>query len=107
MDLTGDLRTIRDKIFSNENGGGLRTEENIKKCIHHSSQQTLGDDQCPVCLEEKLNTMILPCQHKFHGDCIIQWVDKNFSCPVCRAEVSQFVPLQGCKSSTQKRFIEI
>ncbi|CAF1043464.1 unnamed protein product [Brachionus calyciflorus] len=42
---------------------------------------------CSICLEsfnydDKLK--VLPCNHKYHAECIIQWVEKNPSCPQCR-----------------------
>lgn len=51
-------------------------------------------DQCAVCLEKKCNTMLLPCSHQFHADCIIQWTERQFSCPLCRSEISHFVPIK-------------
>jgi len=44
-------------------------------------------ETCSVCQEDfkpgsKAKTM--PCGHRFHDDCLMQWVKKNNSCPVCR-----------------------
>nr|AEE62818.1 unknown [Dendroctonus ponderosae] len=46
--------------------------------------------QCPVCLKEfpshdKVKKM--PCKHVFHPDCILPWLSKTNSCPVCRFEL--------------------
>jgi len=59
---------------------------------------------CPVCFEEEPDTVLLPCSHKFHGDCILQWVEHNFSCPMCRQEIAQFYPLKG---QMDPRFVDI
>ncbi|XP_029173735.1 E3 ubiquitin-protein ligase RNF181-like [Nylanderia fulva] len=46
--------------------------------------------QCPVCLKEfeandKAKSM--PCHHVFHQECIIPWLEKTNSCPLCRYEL--------------------
>jgi len=46
-------------------------------------------DKCSICLLELDNGEIskkLPCRHCFHGECIIPWLKKTNSCPVCRQE---------------------
>lgn len=46
--------------------------------------------QCPVCLKEfeKGNVVkTLPCRHTFHKECIIPWLEKTNSCPLCRYEL--------------------
>lgn len=68
------------------------------------SSSPVDPDSCPVCFEEDPDTVLLPCSHKFHSDCILQWVEHNFSCPMCRQEISQFFPLKG---DINPRFEEI
>nr|XP_012221571.1 PREDICTED: E3 ubiquitin-protein ligase RNF181 [Linepithema humile] len=46
--------------------------------------------QCPVCLKEfqtgdKAKSM--PCGHTFHQECILPWLEKTNSCPLCRYEL--------------------
>ncbi|XP_018009129.1 E3 ubiquitin-protein ligase RNF181 [Hyalella azteca] len=46
--------------------------------------------QCPVCLKqyelsEKCHQ--LPCKHLFHITCVLPWLNKTNSCPMCRHEL--------------------
>jgi len=74
--------------------------------IYHSEEtciqcppkgEKIKDDICAVCLDEdcKPDVMLLGCGHNFHSHCILKWVQKNFSCPLCRQECQSFVPTNG------------
>ncbi|XP_007434608.1 E3 ubiquitin-protein ligase RNF181, partial [Python bivittatus] len=46
--------------------------------------------KCPVCLlefEEQEGVRKMPCQHLFHTGCILPWLGKTNSCPLCRHEL--------------------
>lgn len=46
--------------------------------------------QCPVCLKQfEVNdkASLMPCHHMFHQECILPWLDKTNSCPLCRYEL--------------------
>ena len=48
---------------------------------------TDSDGECVICLEEWDVGVVakeMPCEHKFHGDCINKWLQIHGSCPVCR-----------------------
>lgn len=106
MDLTQNLNTIRTAI-ERPPSDGKSSQGSIKVTEDFGCAQNCGDDQCPVCLEKDVNTMLLPCNHRFHGDCILQWVDHSFSCPMCRTEVTHFLPLSHMNKETQNAFIQI
>jgi hypothetical protein len=54
--------------------------ENIK-CEHI--------EECPICLDifknEEIN--ILSCNHKYHPQCINQWMKEKKNCPKCRRDI--------------------
>ncbi|XP_048594363.1 E3 ubiquitin-protein ligase SIRP1-like isoform X1 [Brassica napus] len=46
--------------------------------------------QCSVCLDEfeiGVEAKEMPCEHKFHGECLLPWLELHSSCPVCRYEL--------------------
>ncbi|XP_042200438.1 E3 ubiquitin-protein ligase RNF181 [Callorhinchus milii] len=46
--------------------------------------------KCPVCLlefEEEETVKRMPCEHCFHSGCIVPWLGKTNSCPLCRMEL--------------------
>uniref|UniRef100_A0ACD5ZQM6 Uncharacterized protein n=1 Tax=Avena sativa TaxID=4498 RepID=A0ACD5ZQM6_AVESA len=49
-----------------------------------------GGAQCAVCMDDfdlGAAAKQLPCNHVFHKDCILPWLDLHSSCPVCRHEL--------------------
>uniref|UniRef100_K4CCC4 RING-type E3 ubiquitin transferase n=1 Tax=Solanum lycopersicum TaxID=4081 RepID=K4CCC4_SOLLC len=56
--------------------------------------ETLNGDKsfgetCMICLGKLITKDIveltrMPCKHVFYGDCIIQWLEINHVCPLCR-----------------------
>ncbi|XP_055818592.1 E3 ubiquitin-protein ligase RING1-like [Solanum dulcamara] len=42
---------------------------------------------CPICMEEfgiDTEASQLPCKHYFHYDCIVPWLNRSNTCPLCR-----------------------
>jgi hypothetical protein len=65
------------------------------------------DKECAVCLcesEDKDRLLNLPCAHTFHESCILPWLEKHNSCPVCRYELSTSDPVQ--ERLREQRMIE-
>ena len=43
------------------------------------------DEECSICLEkDEKEWASLKCNHKFHYECIIPWVNAHRTCPICR-----------------------
>ncbi|KAM7238797.1 hypothetical protein CapIbe_010317 [Capra ibex] len=61
--------------------------ENLPRTVIGGSQAEL---KCPVCLlefEEAETAIEMPCHHLFHSNCILPWLSKTNSCPLCRHEL--------------------
>ena len=65
-----------------------------KAKLHDKNMNTT----CAICLDEFKDDTTedgklifeLDCKHLFHKDCIVRWVLKNQSCPLCRCELPVF-----------------
>jgi hypothetical protein len=55
---------------------------------------------CPICQDKYSNPVILKCKHTFCQDCVCVWLDKENSCPMCRARVSVKKPKYKDGSTT-------
>ena len=64
----------------------------LEKCkITEKKLKEFGfENSCAVCKEEfKINEecLLMPCNHHFHNDCLIPWLNERNSCPICRYEL--------------------
>ncbi|XP_072976925.1 probable E3 ubiquitin-protein ligase RHB1A isoform X2 [Typha angustifolia] len=44
------------------------------------------EDVCPICLEEYVSDnpcIMTKCEHDFHLSCILEWMERSDTCPVC------------------------
>ena len=54
-----------------------------------------GDDEndenlCIICVDEYEagdELVVLPCIHRFHDDCIEEWLQQHDTCPICKIEL--------------------
>ncbi|CAM8912963.1 unnamed protein product [Rhodiola kirilowii] len=65
-----------------------------------SQTHLLSEPQCPVCqdtFELGIEVRQMPCNHFYHSDCIVPWLSRHNTCPVCRQELPQ--TFRGSSSS--------
>ncbi|TKY63940.1 E3 ubiquitin-protein ligase [Spatholobus suberectus] len=51
---------------------------------------TEEEDGCPICLEEyddENPKTLTKCEHHFHLSCILEWMERSDSCPICDQEM--------------------
>jgi hypothetical protein len=60
--------------------------EKLPQCVVRVEEE----QNCPICLkkfdqDDDLNA--LPCKHEFHTECLLPWLQKTASCPLCRLDL--------------------
>lgn len=67
----------------------LSTESNIK--LNNGSIININNImECSICIEQYpvgCDIAIMNCDHFFHKNCIIEWLNRKPTCPICREEV--------------------
>jgi len=59
----------------------------------HSDSSGMNDDGtlCPICINEYAigdkYVIFKGCQHLFHSECILHWLERHSECPICRKQV--------------------
>jgi len=61
-------------------------KKEIKFPIYIRRNMKALDDPCCICLEEGFGKewCELPCKHKFHYNCVGEWIKSHTNCPLCR-----------------------
>ena len=93
------LRVIQQNAAENRRRAHPPTsKENLNKLKQFSMNEkyckkekdNIEMPNCSICLEEiamGAQTILLPCGHMFHSNCILTWLKKNNTCPLCRFEI--------------------
>lgn len=81
------------KIFQNTKWNDWLNNRNRKYKVINSRDIEANDNgkSCSVCFDKYCNDRLvcqLACGHVFHIDCISQWFQRSFTCPLCRLSIS-------------------
>jgi len=87
--LTGNWREDAFADIFNDRPPPPTSSRFIENLEKHSIERN-EERSCPICLK---NFVIgdefseLPCKHQFHLECLLPWLKKTSSCPMCRTEL--------------------
>ncbi|CAN1297357.1 Probable E3 ubiquitin-protein ligase RHC1A [Linum perenne] len=96
------LEELFEQLSTNDRRGpapASRSSIDALPTIKIAQRHLRSDSHCPVCkdqFEAGSEARQMPCNHMYHSDCIVPWLEQHNSCPVCRQEL----PLQGSSSSS-------
>ena len=93
-----NLENIINQIMMNDTnkyGNPPASKKSIEKLekiiINDEKLKSFGiENTCAVCKDEFIigqECLLMPCQHHFHKDCLLPWLNERNSCPVCRYEL--------------------
>lgn len=83
-------RRQRRPPASNEGLNKLKKFNMNEKYCKKEKGGNIEVPNCCICLDEIAmgeQTILLPCGHMFHNNCILTWLKKNNTCPMCRFEI--------------------
>uniref|UniRef100_A0A0E0EVW4 RING-type E3 ubiquitin transferase n=1 Tax=Oryza meridionalis TaxID=40149 RepID=A0A0E0EVW4_9ORYZ len=75
---------IKRKIHEHKESLMMDDNESLQKCV--SEDKPDEEDVCPICLEEydeENPRSMTKCEHHFHLCCILEWMERSETCPVC------------------------
>ena len=90
---SNDSNSSSSSSSSSSNDGGLK-EDIIRNYpitkIKNPRKLSENKKKCLICLENFKkgdNSIVLPCIHIFHSECIKTWMKKKNSCPLCKNKI--------------------
>ena len=86
---------------SEERGAVVSPRERVAPHCNWSSQV-----ECSVCLSDFAvgeELIVLPCLHRFHSECVLQWLERSVFCPICKSDVEAQVVAQVVATRVQSR----
>ncbi|KAL4118163.1 hypothetical protein PRIC2_010490 [Phytophthora ramorum] len=91
-----DKRSLLQVFVDNCQDASSKCSEPEFRHSDASTVDSIESAECVICLEsvdlddcchKSTSSLVLPCQHVFHRECIFEWLLFQFHCPVCRARV--------------------
>lgn len=79
-------RTLADILLASP----TKSDVEISRPCEFGELAAEEEDVCPICLEEydaENPKKVTNCEHDFHLSCLLEWMERSDSCPVCDKEM--------------------
>lgn len=66
--------------------------EEINMLTTINCNEEMTKESCSICLDDYVmedKITVLPCGHKYHYNCISNWLKRNAVCPLCKREITE------------------
>ena len=90
QESSSDPEEFSYQHITNYQFGASQSSINALPTIKITREHLNFDSLCPVCIERfEVGSEVrkMPCDHIYHSDCIIPWLVRHNSCPVCRSKL--------------------
>lgn len=90
QESSADLEEFSYQHVTDYQFGASQSSINAVPTIKITREQLNFDSLCPVCIESFevcSEARKMPCDHIYHSDCIVPWLVRHNSCPVCRRKL--------------------
>jgi len=96
--MRGNRSAVRNEngIMTSEQHAGTTSVNGNGALNCTSTAATLNTSvhtlDCSICydtidIRKRHDYMLAPCNHLFHRECLVQWMDVKMECPICRTEL--------------------
>jgi len=92
-DLYSTIRNFRTRVSDFIRYRRITTNMNERFPEATAEELQRLDTVCIICREEMTSAKKLPCGHLFHAQCLRSWLERQQTCPTCRAPVLPTPPL--------------
>jgi len=91
----GDYERLIQEFLRNDpnnHGPAPASEQSINKLKEFEFASGIcKNSECSVCQDDYKTgdkCVSLPCEHNYHKDCVVEWLKRHDSCPICRKPIS-------------------
>ncbi|KAI3666793.1 hypothetical protein L6452_41830 [Arctium lappa] len=106
--LTFKLTSLVEKVQSLSCALKALSHEEIHYGTYATTEQVdEGGEICAICQDKMHAPVMLCCRHIFCDDCVSEWLEREKTCPLCRAVVKHSDDLQSFADGSTTLFFQL
>lgn len=82
---------FKGSYHGTQKGNFVSSPKKLSELLKLDDAKTMEEeDVCPTCLEEyddQNPKIITKCNHHYHLSCILEWMERSNTCPICNQEM--------------------